>query len=119
VAAQIPRRPEVPGAPGVALPRPHLVGGAPESIRDSVRDSVREEMSWAPRDDEEPTNPYPRDPRNGAPSGHFASKTLSDPHPESSEAAQLASIIAAWENADPDARALMAEFSKRLGPRGK
>jgi hypothetical protein len=40
----------VPGAPGVALPRPHLVG-------------IREEMNWRPRDDDEPTNPYPRDPR--------------------------------------------------------
>jgi hypothetical protein len=50
VAAEIPRRPEVPGAPGVALPKPHLVG-------------IREEMSWRPRDDDEPTNPYPRDPR--------------------------------------------------------
>lgn len=50
MAAQIPRRPEVPGAPGVALPKPHLIG-------------IREEMSWRPRDDDEPTNPYPRDPR--------------------------------------------------------
>jgi hypothetical protein len=40
----------VPGAPGVALPKPHLVG-------------IREEMNWRPRDDDEPTNPYPRDPR--------------------------------------------------------
>ena len=50
MAAEIPRRPEVPGAPGVALPKPHLVG-------------IREEMNWRPRDDDEPTNPYPRDPR--------------------------------------------------------
>lgn len=34
----------------MALPKPHLVG-------------IREEMNWRPRDDEEPTNPYPRDPR--------------------------------------------------------
>jgi len=40
----------VPGAPGVALPKPHLVG-------------IREEMNWRPRDEDEPTNPYPRDPR--------------------------------------------------------
>jgi len=119
VAAHIPRRPEVPGAPGVALPRPHLVGGVPDSIRESVRESVREEMSWAPRDDEEPTNPYPRDPRNGAPSGRFPSKTLSVPNLEPTDAAQLAGIIAAWENADAGARVLMAEFAKRLGRREK
>jgi hypothetical protein len=91
-------------------------------------------MSWAPRDDEEPTNPYPRDPRrngptserngptserNGPPSGRFPSKTLSVPNLNPAEAAQLAGIIAAWENADLGARALMAEFAKRLGPREK
>jgi len=112
VASHIPRRPEVPGAPGVPLPEPHIVGGVVES----VRAAAREEMSWAPRDDEEPTNPYARDPRrNTAPSGSFPSKTLSVPNLTPTDAAQLAGIIAAWENADPGARTLMAEFAKRLG----
>jgi len=101
------------------------VGGvvAPQSVR-----SVREEMTWAPRDDEEPTNPYARDPRrlntsNGpssgppssSPSGSFPSKTLSVPNLNATDAAQLAGIIAAWESADPGGRTLMAEFAKRLG----
>ena len=89
-------------------------------IVDSVRSAVREEMSWAPRDDEEPTNPYPRDPRrSNAPGGSFPGKTLSVPNLNPTDAAQLAGIIAAWENADPVARDLMAEFAKRLGRREK
>ena len=103
----------------MALPRPHIVGGSVESVRDSVRDSareIREERSWAPRDDDEPTNPYPRDPRrNTSPSGSFPAKTLSVPNLNPPDAAQLAGIIAAWESADPGTRTLMAEFAKRLG----
>jgi len=83
-------------------------------VRESVRE-IREERSWAPRDDEEPTNPYARDPRRTAPSGSFPSKTLSVPNLNPTDAAQLAGIIAAWESADPGARVLMAEFAKRLG----
>lgn len=95
------------------------MGGVVPSVR-----SVREEMSWAPRDDEEPTNPYARDPRRNTttsapPSGSFPSKTLSVPNLNPTDAAQLAGIIAAWENADPGARVLMAEFAKRLGRREK
>jgi hypothetical protein len=137
----------VPGAPGVALPKPHLVG-------------IREEMNWRPRDDDEPTNPYPRDPRQSgllatdlplssgpastrpsvsvpAPSGPAsdAPASLSGPpssrrSPDSSssltvpnltrvDAAQLAGIIAAWETADERDRVLMAEFAKSIGRNGQ
>jgi len=133
----------VPGAPGVALPQPHLVG-------------IREEMNWRPRDDDEPTNPYPRDPRksgliatdlplgngpvstrtspsapppsgpapigavlrNGPPSsgrGPDSSSSLTVPNLTRVDAAQLAGIIAAWESADEGGRVLLAEFAKRLG----
>ena len=89
-------------------------------IVETVRSAVREEKTWAPRDDEEPTNPYARDPRRSTtPSGSFPSKTLSVPNLNATDAAQLAGIIAAWENADPGGRVLMAEFAKRLGRREK
>jgi hypothetical protein len=84
-------------------------------VVESVRSAVREEMTWAPRDDEEPTNPYARDPRRSTTPSGSPSKTLSVPNLHPTDAAQLAGIIAAWENADPGGRTLMAEFAKRLG----
>ena len=103
MAVRIPRRPEVPGAPGLPLPRPRLLG------------NVYEELPLLPSWDEEeaPTNPYPSEPPESGPV--LRGKTLSVPNLSRDDAAQLAGIIAAWESSEPGDRTLLAEFAKRLG----
>jgi hypothetical protein len=103
VAVRIPRRPEVPGAPGMLLPMSRLIG--------SIYEELPVLPSW--EDGEEaPTNPYPSEPPQ---SGTVRQgKTLSVPNLTNADAAQLAGIIAAWESSEPADRTLLAEFAKRL-----
>jgi len=108
VAAPIPRRPEVPGLPGVRLPRTGSPSGA---------HGAREVRTLLAPDDDETTLP-----NGGAPESGVVrqKKSLSVPGLGQAEAAQLAGIIAAWEGADETGRLLLAEFAKRLGhPREK
>jgi hypothetical protein len=96
MAAKIPRRPEVPGAPGMTLP-----AGTPQR-------AIREVTVPIP-DDDEPTNPI-------APISGVVARNcgLTIRHLTRAEAGQLALIIAAWEFAEGNDRTLLAEFAKRL-----
>lgn len=97
----IPRRPEVPGAPGVMLP---------DSER---RPRAAEEVPLViPAEDEEPTKP------------HSIAKAMAALSRESSltvrnltkaEAAQLAAIVAGWEAASHAGRSQLEELAKVAG----
>lgn len=118
VRARIPRRPQVPGVPGVPLPDPRLPGDsdarllAAELDRKAARPVSEISALSRGHDDEEPTNPrvsFPRD-RVGPPRAPSAPND-----PAIDGAKQLAAIVAAWEEADAEERALLTEFAKRLG----
>lgn len=114
MAARIPRRPEVPGAPGLKLPKRQQslgIGRLSEELLPPI---------W---EEDEPTNPFPtRPPASGtAPTGTRSGsattgqhQVLSVPNLTKDDAVELQGIIAAWESSDPGGRTLLAEFAKRL-----
>ena len=106
MAVRIPRKSEVPGAPGISRPVPRSVGREDRSIYEVLP------VLPAWDDEEAPTNLYRSEPPESG--TVFRGKTLSVPNLTHRDAAQLAGIIAAWECSEPDDRALLAEFAKRL-----
>jgi hypothetical protein len=74
--------------------------------------SVREVPLTIPSEDEEPTAPWPVPVSQKVPVARDSSLTV--PSLTKGEAGQLAGIIAAWENASPSDRLLLAEFAKLL-----
>jgi len=126
MAAPIPRRPETPGVPGVRLPRTRgttdvaVVHPSDEGAHDGrpSRGEVREVRLLLPPDDDETTLPN----GSGPPESGVVRqrKRPSALGLDAAAAAELASIIAAWESADDAGRHLLAEFAKRLaGPLSK
>jgi hypothetical protein len=115
VGARIPRRPEVPGVPGLRLPHVEFFDEAtgPADYRDGLTStsSVREVSSLLRgTEDDEPTNPSIRVPVRSlasAPPPHAR-------YLDSEESDQLDGIIRVWEAADGSARALLAEFARQL-----